>query len=250
MWSLICSVVFRVNPFKIGLREYISRFICTSIQNVYWFFIPLFAIYLAMPVLSLLRKNRNALWYMAGITFVTVSFLPPVFSYLGIAWNGGFNFVMAGGYLLFTILGYLLSTEELSLKRRIVIYILGILGVVIRYGGTVILSLRDGAINKTFFNYLEYYSVFLAVAVFVWFRHSHVVERIANHQKATKIIATVSGCSFGIYLIHMIVNKALTYIMPDGGWIWRLLVPFLIYGISLLIIFIMKRIPVIKHIVP
>ncbi len=249
-WSVICSFVYKVNPFEIGVTEYINRLFGTSILNVYWFFIPLFAIYLAMPVLSLLREHRRILWYMAGGTFLMTSLLPPLFSYVGLRWNGNLSFVMAGGYLLFTILGYLLSTEQLTRRKRVAIYLFGVLGVAIRYGGTVWLSLRDGTINKTFFNYLGYYSVFLAVAVFVWFRHSRIIDRIADHPRAVKLIGTVSGCSFGIYLMHIIVKTGLALFIDPVGWEWRLLVPFLIYGISLGVTYVLKKLPLLKHIVP
>ena len=248
-WTLINSVLKGINLFEIGIRQFISRCFLTSVENVYWFFIPLFSVYLALPALSLLKNHRKVLWYLAGCTFLLTSLLPPVFRYLGLGWNTNLNMPMVSGYLLFVILGYLLSTEELNRKLRLVIYVFGIFGAVLRYAMTVLLSVRDGAINKMFFSYTEYYSVFLAVAVFVLFRYMKPVEFL-NNKRA--VLSKISGCSFGVYLIHMIVIRFFSYVLPETvfGVVWRMMAPVLIYFVALLITFILKKIPIVKRIVP
>ena len=178
------------------------------------------------------------------------SFLPPVLQYVGIQWNGNMQFVMAGGYLPFAIMGYLFSTQEFTRKQRVVLYLLGVFGVVIRYGGTVWLSVQKGSLDRVFFNYHGYYSVFLAVAVFVWFRHSRWIQRLGDHPRLVGLIRTVSGCSFGIYLMHMPIKKLLALFIEPVGWEWRLLVPFLIYGVALGVTYVLKKLPVIRYIVP
>lgn len=252
VWTGLNALEKRINPFEMGIREFINRCFGTSIENVYWFFIPLFAVYLAMPALSLLKNHRKVLWYLAGSAFVLTSLLPPLFRYVGLRWNGGLNMPMVGGYLLFVILGYLLSTETWSRRNRVIIYLLGIFGAGLRYGMTVLLSLRDGTINKTFFNYTEYYSVFLAVAVFVFLRYFKPIQRLQQHPKVTKALSVISGCSFGVYLLHMTVIRFLQKVLPAAllGWEWRLIMPLVIYGIALGITFLLKKIPILKHIVP
>ncbi|MBE6779083.1 MAG: acyltransferase [Ruminococcaceae bacterium] len=250
VWSVICSFVYQVDPFALGLKEYVNRFMGTSILSIYWFFIPLFAVYLAMPVLSLLKENRRILWYMVGAAFVLTSLLPPVLQYVGIRWNGQLQFVMAGGYLPFAIMGYLFSTQEFTRRQRIIIYLLGVLGAAIRYGCTVWLSMEKGSLDRTFFSYHGYYTVFLAAAVFVWFRYSRWIQRMGEHPRLATAVKTISGCSFGVYLMHMPINKLLaTYIEPVG-WEWRLLVPFLIYAMALGITYLLKKVPGLRHMVP
>jgi hypothetical protein len=205
-----------------------------------------------MPGISLLKDHRDTLWYLAGTTFVLNSLLPPIFRYVGLRWNSGFTVPMVGGYLLFVILGYLFATEEFTLKKRIIIYAFGIFGAVLRYGMTVVLSIRDGATNKTFFSYTEYYSVFLAVGVFVFFKNSKFIKKIEENKKLTHIISKVSACGFGVYLMHMFIIRFILRIIPSDslGADYRLLAPIVIYTIALLITFIFKKIPILKHIVP
>lgn len=250
VWTLINAVYKGINPLEIGWRTFFNRCFLTSVENVYWFFIPLFSVYLALPVLSLLKDHRRVLWYMAGGAFVLSSLLPPLFGYAKLSWNGNLSMLTMGGYLLYVVLGYLLATEELSKKQRGAIYALGLFGVALRYGMTVWLSMRGGVINKTFFSYTQYYAVFLAVAVFVWLRYAKLPQRWAEHPRLVKVIQTVSSCSFGVYLMHMIVHRELAKVLPTACWEWRLLVPFLIYGIALGATAVLKKIPVLRYLVP
>lgn len=86
-----------------------------TIVPVYWFFSPLFLVYLSLPVLSRLSDDRRVLWYMTGLGFASCSVLPFVCSALQLTYWGNFAFPMLGGYLIFAVLGYLLYTTELSL---------------------------------------------------------------------------------------------------------------------------------------
>ncbi len=221
-----------------------------QIEGVYWFFIPLFAVYLSMPVLSLIKDNRKILWYMAGGTFVLGSLLPPVFTYLKLEWNYDLSMLTCGGYLMYAILGYLLSTEHLSKSKRIIIYILGLAGGFLRYFATILLSRRDGVLNGTFFSYKGYYAVFLSIAVFIFIKNSKLVVKIGNNSKLTKILKNLADCSLGIYLLHMIIYRTLDNFIPTNCWEWRVLVPFLIYAIAFAVIWLCKKIPIVKHIVP
>lgn len=250
VWSVISAVFKKINPLDIGWKTFVNKVFNIGIENVYWFFIPLFCIYLSMPVISLLKDHRRILWYMAGGSFLLSSFVPPIMGYIDLQWNYGLTMLTCGGYLMYAILGYLLATEELNKLKRILIYLLGIFGAVLRYVMTVLGSRRDGVIYKGFFSYTAYYAVFLAVAVFVFAKSSRLIERIKLSPHFVLVIKTVSGCSFGIYLTHMIIYNILSKYLQTACWEWRLLVPFLIYAIGLLGVWLLKKIPVVKYIVP
>ncbi len=249
-WSLIIAVEKKINPFEIGIRTFLGRLFCGSIENVYWFFIPLFAVYLSMPVLSLLKDNKGILWYMAGGSFLLQSMLPQVFGYLNISYNYNLSMMTTGGVLIFPIIGHLFATTDFSKFQRAIIYALAIFGLALRYFGTWYLSARDGKLNQTFYGYTGYWSVLLACGVFVFFKYFKPFQKIADSDKCCKILSTVSGCSFGVYLTHMIIYRFLQKFIVLYSWQWRLLVPFLIYFIALLITYILKKIPIVKNIVP
>lgn len=249
-WSIIVAVEKGISPFIIGKRNFIDQFFNCKIEAIYWFFIPLFAIYFSMPVLSLLKDNKKILWYMAGGAVVFNSVLPELFRYLKLSYNYNLSMMTVTGLLVFPIIGYLFATTDFSRKQRLIIYALGVLGAVLRYTATYFLSVRDGAMNKMFFGYTSYYSVFLACAVFTFFKYLPLNEIFSRSTKAQTVLKNISGCSLGIYLIHMMVYRLLDNFIPTYCWQWRLLVPFLIYAIALAVTYLLKKIPVVRYIVP
>lgn len=188
---------------------------------------------------------------MVGVGFLIYSVYPVVCTILKIPQNGSVIFPAAGGYLLFVILGYLLATNELSKKQRWILYGLGILGIGIRYGTTVVWSVRSGSLIKTFWGYLNFPSVFLAVAVFVAFKYIPW-EKIFGKEKNRKVISILAGTGFGVYLMHMIIYRILERItmLDPTSYVWRFFMPFVIYGICVAAVLILKKIPILKHIVP
>ena len=80
-----------------GWRAFLNSVISFSIVPVYWFFPPLFMVYLSLPVLSLLVQNRKILWYMTVLAFASWSVFPFVCTALGLTYWGSFAFPMMGG---------------------------------------------------------------------------------------------------------------------------------------------------------
>lgn len=220
-------------------------------EVVYWFFLPMFATYLCMPVLSLLKDQKRILWYMFFVGFLTLSCFPLLFRAIGSAWNTSANFPMTGGYLIFTILGYQLATTDFSKKQRASFYALAICSALFRYFGTICLSNKAGSLDRTFFDYMQFHSVFLACGVFIFFKQLHL-ERFFSTPARIKRLAAISSCSFGIYLIHIVVQF---YEPRFTNWttdslLYRTAGCFLTYGISFAIIFTAKKIPIIKKLIP
>ena len=71
--------------------------------------------------------------------------------------------------------------------------------------------------------------------------------------KYQKIIVTVSGASFGVYLIHKLVldNIVCGVLGVSMNWVLlRTLGPIVIYLACVLVILLLKKIPIINKIVP
>lgn len=212
---------------------------------------PLFAVYLSIPVLAIIKENRKVFVYMVTLGLLTYSVLPFGFALLGVQYNSAISFPMTGGYLIFVMLGYLLSTVEIKAFHRYVIYGMGIAGIVIRYGMTYVLSIRNHELNKTSWGYLNLPSVLLAVAVFTFFRHVNW-EKICKGAKSAELIRKISAASFGIYLIHMPLVRAILSITDwdSLSWKWRYFGPLIVYTCALGIVTVIKKIPILKKIVP
>ena len=256
-WSIIifiwkyCTNRLAFEPSS--FRAIINAFFASEIEPVYWFFMPLFAVYMCIPVLSLLTppSARKILSYMLVMALITISICPLFFNLLGLTWNNALSFQLTGGYVVYVLLGYFLSTSELSKSKRLLLYTAGILAAVLRYGYTYIMSVRSGSLDRTFWGYTNITTVFLASAIFIFFKYTNW-DFLYRHKWIDKLVSQVSSCTFGIYLVHMIV---ITYVVELTGvgvsrFLWRTVGAVGVFIISFIITFLLKQIPLIKKIVP
>ena len=259
IWSIILLCIAQLtNPINLNSwQDIVNIILTTKVRHgdVYWFFIPLFSVYLAIPVLSLLKDNRDILWYVVILSFITTSCLPLLFYSLGLKYNSTLQFPMnTAGYLLFVILGYLISTTELNKTQRVTIYLLGIASAFLRYSLTYKFSLSDGKLNKILFSYTQFHSVFLALAIFVFIQYSmkYVEEKLHISKKIQTTIRTISSCSLGIYLIHKLVmaNEINLFKIEWDNFYWRFFGMFLTYAICLLIVYSVKKVPLLNKLFP
>lgn len=256
LWSLIAlvwKVATRQLPAPQGPRTIINLIFMTQIIDIYWFFIPLFAIYLAIPVLSLLAdgKHDNVLWYALGVSFITISVLPCLLPLMGIQFNPSLSFPLMQGYLMFPVLGYLLSKTEFSKAARRTIYVLGLLGFATRLVSTLVISPQIGQLYQVFWGLTNFPTVFLSVAVFVFFKQVNW-NRFISTEKRARAISKIASCSFGIYLLHMFFfYHALQITGLDGGrLLWRVVMPFVAYFACLATTYAIKQVPLLRKIIP
>lgn len=259
-WSVIILVWKQVTGqlnFEIdSLQDFLNAIFNYKMENVYWYFPFLFSIYLTMPLLSWLSedRHRSTLRYAVTAMFILQSTIVPLCKLTGISWNGSVA-LSFNSYFIFVFLGYLLSTEELKPSARYIIYAAGIFGALFRYGAVFLLSTRDGAKNTLFFNYGYFPSVLLACAVFVWFKQVNWEQVLEKLHLRPKIITMLSSCSLGIYLIHRVVMYyELKLLAPFGitnvRVIWRTLLILATYFISLTIVWLLKKVPGVRKLLP
>ena len=224
-----------------------------EILAMYWFFFALFAVYFAIPVVSAIPKEKRTVIFNYVIIYAIcfISVLPVILPLIGIPFNGALSPAICGGYLLFVILGYQLTKVELSRKVRIIIYLCGVGGWAIRFFSTLVLSQKLGSIYKGFWEYSSFPTVAFAIAVFVWFQY-HDWGRILQKQKLVRIVRHVSSASFGIYLIHWLFIWKLPGLfgISTASWQWRTIGALCIYALTLLCVSGMKKIYLIRKIVP
>lgn len=254
-WSTIIYVVrhgIEANSPTFGIGEFLLLIPTNGIEAVYWFFFPLFAVYLAMPVLSLLADHKRTLTYAVAVAFILQSLCPLIAGLFDLPWNTDLSLPVAGGYVIYALTGYLLATTNISRKLRFALYGLGIASFALRYFYTLFGSVETGVLDASLFNYMLPTALFPAVAVFLWFKH-HDWKRMPNLERKASVIARISSCSFGIYLIHKLILDDIIFRMlgvPINSILLRIIGPFILYGICLAIVLLIKKIPVLKNLVP
>ena len=143
-----------------------------------------------------------------------------------------------------------MELSNLDKKYRIIIYVLAMLAIIYRYVTTYIWSTDANTIVKTTWGYLQFYVFFQATAVFLFVKNLNL-KKIENNKKITKVIANISGCSFGVYLLHLIVKyyEVTIFNLNIRSWQFRTIGVITTYIISLIIVLIIKKIPILKRIV-
>ncbi len=156
---------------------------------------------------------------------------------------------MGSGYLLYVLIGYLLSKNNIGLKIRVIIYCFALLGLLLHIIGTYAASLNAGEIIKTYKGYNNLPCILYSVGIFVLIKS--ISDRITS-ERFWKIVDFLGKFTFEVYLLQwfiMDLAKKLFGIDVYSMW-YRLGAPALIYLICVLISMVLKKIPLVKKIVP
>ena len=113
-------------------------------------------------------------------------------------------------------------------------------------------TVRDGALNKLTWEYINWPSILLAVAIFVLVKYTCRRKPFQN-EKFIRLVKWLSGASFGIYLIHVFIMGHLASLLgvnTASGW-WRLFAAPAVYLIALTIVKLLQKIPYVgKYLFP
>lgn len=248
-WSVII-LFLKMNTGGIKLEPYTLKQALTLIfsyrvEPVYWFFGALFPCYLVMPILTELSENRKILWYIVSMNFIFVSVLPLVNRWLDFSWT--MKVPITADLLIFVVLGYLLSTKPPERRLRILIYFFGFASVLFRFFYTWHFSIINGKTDTSIKGYTTFHSVLYACAVFL------AVQQIPwNRILSDKIknkLPDIADCSFGVILLHPMVMKCESLVLGigDDSWIWRIICAPLTYMVTLCIVKMLRKMPLLKR---
>ena len=252
LWKIFIIKSININTVNSPLKI-LNAFFSNKEEATYYFMFEILGIYLILPLFSMLAKesNKRVLYFTVGLYFIFNATVPNICKLLKVNWNTSLG-VPISGYAMYLILGYLLSETKLTKKQKVVLYIGAIIGLIYRYITTFILSKNAGVVTKTTWGYSSWHCILLTMSVFMVVKDTNICKRISENQKISNILASISGCSFGIYLIHMIVKYYYVQILHINTAVWhfRTLGVIAIYVISLIIVMIIKKVPILKKIVP
>ena len=117
--------------------------------------------------------------------------------------------------------------------------------------GTYYLSIKEGEIIQAFKGYTNVPAILYATGIFIFFKDygNKIMKKIS------KIINFLSKYTFSTYLIHFFIMDILTILLKkinilNTSLLYRLLGPFIVIPIAILITIILRKIKVVKNIVP
>lgn len=252
VWSTIFLIKGLINGTHqyMGMRDLITKYLNGEILGIYWFFYPLFAVYLSIPILSVMteEKNKKILEYAIAVSFLMYSFAPVISILTGITYNWELQLPAAGGYIPYVLLGYYISHNTFERKYRYMVYAAGAVGAAGMGVFTYIYTLRDGYTSELFLDYKYCFTYFMAAAVFELCKN--IPWKKFLNEKAQKIVTAAAGASFGVYLIHIfVVEKYFEHVhgniilCMEAGTIF-------VFTVCVLIVVFVKKIPGFGRIFP
>lgn len=193
-WSVI-GLLFGIYvtgyiPYGESAGYYIGLVANTSIptEDILWFMIPLFSIYIAIPLYALVPKElRGHAYSYIIVAYFIVTALIQVLAFAGVSVGNGIVSPLSTGWLVYPLMGYLLANNSLSKRQRQVFYFAGILAWSLMFFGTLFQSQQAGELVHFASGGVGLPSVFLGAAVFLAIKT--ICEN--NEDKLTQRIRTI-----------------------------------------------------------
>lgn len=257
VWSIIgliynIYVLKSININDVNILWVYNGIVNTSIVSIYWFFPSLFCIYLSIPLFAAVEKSsrKEVFSYLAIVGFCLNFAIPLVKNVFWANASWTISMSVVSGNLIYIVIGYLLNEYEVSKKARRNIYIMAIIGFLIHLIGTYIVSVQAGEVLRTFKGYSSAPCIMYSVGIYVWFKYN--AYRLQNSKIINKAIGIILPYTFGIYLLQWFIYKGMIHFMDINvkSLVYRLGAPFFIVPFSICIIKFIKKIPILKHIVP
>lgn len=219
--------------------------------NIFWFFYTLFAIYLCMPVFSVIadEKNMKIVEYICVLAFLAVAVYPVVTRFFFPVY-GEIVPPFVTGNMGYIFLGWLIFKKEFSKKARIMIYALGILGALVFFFGTWYLSALCGYTDEFLMGYGSIACYPMSAAVMLLGKNIEW-NRIYGKIPA-KVISKIASAGLGIYVLHLFfinVSEKNVWLVTHPTY-FTVLMPFVIYGVSLAAVLLLNKIPGIRKVIP
>ena len=225
-----------------------------------WYLFRICGLYLITPFLKEFTKNEKFILYLIlnfifGFLFQNIlSF----FKFYSKEYHDIIKLILnkfaidyfLTSHIFYYMLGFYLNKKNIRPLFRIIIYILGICGMIFTSEMTYYISFKKN-IKMIFLYYPHYINVFfMSISIFIFFKHNF--KGLKNKKSLKKFIEKLAGLTFGIYIIHPFVIEELNiriklntlsfdplYSIPINS-----LITFII---SLLIVYFFKFIPFINQ---
>lgn len=218
IWSLIYAIIFRIHVPLVHHEAVSPRVFWESFflgHYHLWYLYMMIGLYLVTPILRTFVKqsNRKIILYFIALS-ILFQFTLPIFNFLGNLitgnsdyWSslmGQFYMGFVNEYVTYFLLGWYISTIDISKKSRSIIYICGIIGLLIAIFGTSYFSTDTFKAYTVFYQNNSFNILFYSLAVFVFLfynlKDKHIISKAANTW-----IVHLSSLSFGVYVIHIVI---------------------------------------------
>ena len=202
-----------------------------------------------IPLLAYIDKAKKIRIYTYYFFFLlsTQAFIPYIISLFGnkIVWIYRLNI----GYLIYIFGGYIIQNYSFSFKAKIIIYMLGIFSFLIHLNRTKILTFRYKKIITLHKGYLNLPCILHSSSFFLFVKeYYYLITKIINK----KYINKIGALTLGPFFMHLTVRETISRFTKFQKLISfnLLFYSFFIFSICIIISSILRKIPLLKILVP
>lgn len=232
------------------LKAYILEFFLGVPMYHMWFIPAIISIYMVLPLLKPAFADKQRCIYYLCLFLVIQILIPTIFKFdlphenlIQVIYSK-IPYLLCTGYVGYFALGYYVSIEEFTRKMRMVIYTLGILGLVAAVGMDGYFSAHQNTAVLLFNDIFSLNSFFFATALFVAFRY--IPWKAGS--TFTKAVAKLSRLTFGIYLIHPLFMNLLfkhsPFLLNLPAIAWIPIITVATFICSSIAVWVISKIPV------
>ncbi len=265
-WSFFYYLLsIHQNNVAFRFMDFARTFYESEWNYAFWYLYAYVAMLISLPLLQRFAKalsNKEYLYLFALYVFLAA--VLPMAEYL--LWQGNhtvnssFNLTwICSNIFIFPLCGYFLEhriKEKWTSKRLLLLWLINVVTILISCAMTYykikITGLCDEGNSQTFFSS---FVIFNSSAVYVTCQQLFIKHKAPEWVE--KCIQTVGGCTFGVYLLHILFmttkTSQIVVVLREqchlGYMISALLYSLAIFLICFAVTFLLKKIPIIKKLV-
>ncbi|RYF25405.1 MAG: hypothetical protein EOO42_03820 [Flavobacteriales bacterium] len=208
-----------------------------------WYIYMIIGIYLILPIISTWVRNASEkeIVYFLALWLFSVIISNSLFK----DYVPDFNLKYFSGFIGYLVLGYYLSTKSFNKKTAVILFLAS---VAVTAVGTYYFSTSKGKLSTDYYQYFSLPVIMASSSIFLAFKNIS----LANNN-ILKVRNFINRNSFGVYFSHILVlfylNKNGFHASIFGLGIGIPLLTILCLAISLLLVYLLKKVPVLRDLV-
>ncbi len=242
-------------------KEILVLFVEGPVYYHLWFIQMILGLYLAAPILRIYIRHttQENLTYFLAVWLVTVAILPLIKRFFG--FEVGIDVFVTTGYVGFFVLGYYL--RNVTVKRGQVIPLLLLVVALLIFTQYITHALTRqietvGGYDNFFVANDSLNLIVVAVGIFLFLKSLDYHYLFQQLPLLQKLVTWISSCSLGIYFVHVLIIEELAsghfgFKLTAASFTPLLSIPtiaLLVMALSVITTMLLKRIPLVRNIVP
>lgn len=232
-----------------GGRYWYDAIVNTSVVSYYWFFTSLFCIYLTMPLLSAVsREKRKAVFtYLAVAGYVLNALVPFLNTLLELGLTFPFTLYGVGDDVLFVVVGYLLTHYEVSPRVRKVLYGAAVAALLVQIFGSYHWSMEAGSVQRLFKDRAVSIPYAAGIVLFCKTHGARILDGFVG-----RIVDFLKDYTFAIYLLQWFVFRSMKQFLPidDTSLVYRLGAVPVVVVVCVGVTVLLRKIPGVRRVLP